>query len=94
MNGAGRYKFAVNSTIIQHLSDPHTTSTAEGGDVQGEKEGEEGVKSPSSKVGRRGMHSASGAYWNNERDGMWSYKYEGGESKGMDIVVSVMWIGV
>lgn len=46
------------------------------------------------KVGRRGMHSASGAYWNNERDGMWSYKFEGGEEKGMDIVVSVMWIGV
>lgn len=50
----------------------------------------EGQKS----VGRRGMHSASGAYWNNERDGMWSFKYEGGESKGMDIVVSIMWIGV
>lgn len=83
----------MNSTIIQHLSDPrgHTE------DHEGEKEikQEEGaeVKS-SSKVGRRGMHSASGAYWNNERDGMWSYKYEGGESKGMDIVVSVMWIGV
>ena len=24
------------------------------------------------------MHSASGAYWNNERDGMWSFKWEGG----------------
>ena len=46
------------------------------------------------KVGRRGMHSASGAYWNNERDGMWSHKYEGGEGRGMDIVISVMWIGV
>lgn len=40
------------------------------------------------------MHSASGAYWNNEKDGMWSHKYEGGESKGMDVVVSVMWIAV
>lgn len=46
------------------------------------------------KVGRRGMHSASGAYWNNEKDGMWSHKYEGGEGKGMDVVVSVMWIAV
>ena len=46
------------------------------------------------KVGRRGMHSASGAYWNNEKDGMWSHKYEGGEGKGMDIVISVMWIAV
>ena len=53
---------------------------------------EEGAEQKS--VGRRGMHSASGAYWNNERDGMWSFKYEGGESKGMDIVVSIMWIGV
>jgi hypothetical protein len=87
----------VNSTIIQHLSDPHSSSTEADNSTQGEKVKEEeegGVKGPSSKVGRRGMHSASGAYWNNERDGMWSYKYEGGEGKGMDIVVSVMWIGV
>ena len=74
-----KYKFAVNSTIIQHLYD--STATGEGTDSE-------------KKVGRRGMHSASGAYWNNERDGMWSYKYEGGEKKGMDIVISIMWIGV
>jgi hypothetical protein len=77
------------------LSDPRSS----GHDTEDEKRDvkqEEGaeVKSSASKVGRRGMHSASGAYWNNERDGMWSYKYEGGEGKGMDIVVSVMWIGV
>jgi hypothetical protein len=96
MGGAGRYKFAVNSTIIQHLSDPRGHTTEDEKEVKQEAgaDGEDGVKSTSSKVGRRGMHSASGAYWNNERDGMWSYKYEGGESKGMDIVVSVMWIGV
>lgn len=61
------------------------------------EEKEAGVRTgtePAKKVGRRGMHSASGAYWNNERDGMWSYKYEGGEGKGMDIVISLMWIGV
>jgi hypothetical protein len=90
----GRYKFAVNSTIIQHLSEPSEVRATE---VEGEAgetaEGGEGTGEPR-KVGRRGMHSASGAYWNNERDGMWSFKYEGGESKGMDIVVSVMWIGV
>lgn len=74
------YKFAVNSTIIQHLSDPRPS----GVDVSGEK----------SKVGRRGMHSAAGAYWNNEKDGMWSFKYEGGEAKGMDVVVCVMWIAI
>lgn len=83
-----RYKFAVNSTIIQHLSDPRSTGAE--ADAPAEGAGEVQQKS----VGRRGMHSASGAYWNNERDGMWSFKYEGGESKGMDIVVSIMWIGV
>jgi hypothetical protein len=91
----GRYKFAVNSTIIQHLSEP---SEVRGTEVEGEGEVAEGGEvagaGEARKVGRRGMHSASGAYWNNERDGMWSFKYEGGESKGMDIVVSVMWIGV
>ncbi|KAK5710564.1 hypothetical protein LTR15_012893 [Elasticomyces elasticus] len=81
-----KYKFCVNSTIIQHLSDPRPAA-AEGATAS------EGVEEPK-KVGRRGMHSASGAYWNNEKDGMWSHKYEGGEGKGMDIVVSVMWIAV
>jgi len=65
------YKFAVNSTIIQHLS-------AAGGDGE--------------PVGRRGMHSASGAYWNSERDGMFSYKFEGAMERGFDVVVSVVWI--
>jgi dynein light chain Tctex-type 1 len=45
-------------------------------------------------ISRRGMHSATGAFWNNERDGMWSFKYEGGEGKGFDVVVSVVWIGI
>ncbi|KAL1302837.1 hypothetical protein AAFC00_003170 [Neodothiora populina] len=76
------FKFAVNSTIIQHLSDPRPT----GSDSQS--------SSDPAKVGRRGMHSASGAYWNTEKDGMWSFKYEGGEAKGMDVVVSVMWIAI
>jgi len=40
------------------------------------------------------MHTAAGAYWNNEKDGMWSFKHEGAESKGMDVVISVMWIAV
>jgi len=44
--------------------------------------------------GRRGMHSATGAYWNNDTDGMWSWKYDGGESKGMDVIVSVIWVAV
>jgi hypothetical protein len=45
-------------------------------------------------VGRRGMHSATGAYWNNEKDGMWSFKYEEAAGKGMDVVISVTWIAV
>ncbi|OCK86820.1 uncharacterized protein K441DRAFT_701716 [Cenococcum geophilum 1.58] len=65
------FKYAVNSTIIQHLSP-----------VPGSSE--------PVPVGRRGMHSAVGAYWNNEKDGMWSFKYEGGDKKGMDIVISVI----
>ncbi|KAF2166786.1 hypothetical protein M409DRAFT_66358 [Zasmidium cellare ATCC 36951] len=77
---SSKYKFVVNTTIIQHLSDPRGV-------------GSDGL-SGDKKVGRRGMHSASGAFWNNEKDGMWSYKYEGGEGKGMDIVVSVMWVAV
>ena len=40
------------------------------------------------------MHSATGAYWNNETDGMWSWKYEGGERKGMDVVINVLWISM
>ncbi|OQO02897.1 hypothetical protein B0A48_11180 [Cryoendolithus antarcticus] len=62
----GQYKFAVTSTIIQHL---------EGREAEGE-----------GKLEKRGMHSASGAYWNSERDGMWSYKWEGGEGRRMDVV--------
>lgn len=93
-----KYKFAVNSTIIQHLSDPSQTTEeddeAETKDVEEKEAGVTTAPGASKKVGRRGMHSASGAYWNNERDGMWSHKYEGGEDKGMDIVISIMWIGV
>ncbi|KAK1092861.1 hypothetical protein LTR48_003494 [Friedmanniomyces endolithicus] len=96
-----KYKFCVNSTIIQHLSDPRSTGAGESSTPAEVGVGEEAVAGESGaaaaaakKVGRRGMHSASGAYWNNEKDGMWSHKYEGGEGKGMDIVVSVMWIAV
>jgi len=60
-----QYKFAVNSTIMQHSAD----DTANGD-----------VSSP----GKRGMHSASGAYWNSDKDGMWNFKYEKSESKGFD----------
>ncbi|KXL43632.1 hypothetical protein M433DRAFT_135557 [Acidomyces richmondensis BFW] len=90
-----KYKFCVNSTIIQHLSDPRPSGTSDlGVQTGGREDGVSMGSDTTKKVGRRGMHSASGAYWNNEKDGMWSHKYEGGEGKGMDIVISIMWIAV
>ncbi|KAK5091743.1 hypothetical protein LTR05_001928 [Lithohypha guttulata] len=72
-----KWKFVVNSTIIQHKSN---TVTQENGSK--------------SSGGRRGMHSAAGAYWNNAKDGMWSFKYEAAEKLGLDVVVGVVWIWV
>jgi dynein light chain Tctex-type 1 len=40
------------------------------------------------------MHSAVGAYWNNEKDGTYSYKWDGAEKIGMDIVISITWIAL
>jgi hypothetical protein len=53
-----------------------------------------GSPAEAEKAGRRGMHSAVGAFWNNEKDGTWSFKWEGAEKKGMDIVISITWIGL
>lgn len=93
----------MNSTIIQHLVPTSALSSSNTHSASVKKEGDE--KEPTTKseatstdgkphVGRRGMHSATGAYWNEKTDGMWSYKYEGGESKGLDVVISVIWIGI
>ncbi|KAI9822736.1 MAG: hypothetical protein M1832_002969 [Thelocarpon impressellum] len=117
---APAYKFAVNSTIIQHQAPPPAattstststststaTTTATEADARADTQPMAGgashertpavpvAKSASSGAGRRGMHSATGAYWNNERDGMWNYKFEGGDASGLDVVVSLIWIGV
>ncbi|KAI9855949.1 MAG: hypothetical protein M1824_005754 [Vezdaea acicularis] len=96
------YKYAVNSTIIQHLTPsaqlrkPTTTTSSTGTGPEGNGTAKAAaVKEKDTKaVGRRGMHSATGAYWNNERDGMWSFKYEGGEGKGLDVVVNVVWMSM
>ncbi|KAF2086074.1 hypothetical protein K490DRAFT_67000 [Saccharata proteae CBS 121410] len=80
------YKYAVNSTIIQHT--PTVSRPADSADSSPSDE------SSGPRGGRRGMHSASGAFWNNEKDGMWSFKYEAGEKKGLDVVISVMWISI
>ncbi|PVI07958.1 hypothetical protein DM02DRAFT_608561 [Periconia macrospinosa] len=53
-----------------------------------------GHPSEAATAGRRGMHSAVGAFWNTERDGTFSYKWDGAETKGMDVVISINWIGL
>ena len=53
-----------------------------------------GSPSEPEKHGRRGMHSAVGAFWNNEKDGTYSYKWEAAEKKGMDIVITITWIAI
>ncbi|KAL8631340.1 hypothetical protein Q9189_002939 [Teloschistes chrysophthalmus] len=83
-----QYKYAVTSTIIQHTTPPRLqpplsdAADTNGGDP---------LASP---VGRRGMHSASGAYWNTEKDGMWNWKYTRSEQKGFDVVLSIIWISI
>ncbi|KUJ15642.1 uncharacterized protein LY89DRAFT_707830 [Mollisia scopiformis] len=101
--GTPSYKYAVNSTIIQHLVPTSSLNRAKAtqesapsdatvttSDVKSEATGTDGKP----HVGRRGMHSATGAYWNEKTDGMWSFKYEGGENKGLDVVISVIWIAI
>ncbi|ERT02996.1 dynein light chain [Sporothrix schenckii 1099-18] len=101
-SGAPAFKFAVNSTIVQHLvptsqlNKSRGTDTAAGTDdssthVSGSKPAATGTDGKP-HVGRRGMHSAQAAYWNEKTDGMWTYKYDGGEGKGFDIIVMVLWI--
>ncbi|KFY09125.1 hypothetical protein V492_05595, partial [Pseudogymnoascus sp. VKM F-4246] len=72
------FKFAVNSTIIQHLVPTSNLGKSSGG-VKKEEEG-----ATAEQAGRRGMNSATGAYWNEATDGMWSFKFEGG--RGLDVV--------
>ncbi|KAF6229572.1 hypothetical protein HO173_011427 [Letharia columbiana] len=83
------YKFAVTSTIIQHTT-PHSSPVK---DVPSNAGSQDAVGAGSA-VGRRGMHSASGAYWDNKKDGMWNFKYEKAESKGFDVVLSILWISI
>ncbi|KAI9674359.1 MAG: hypothetical protein M1829_003761 [Trizodia sp. TS-e1964] len=105
---APQFKFSVNSTIIQHLTPAPAavaaslrTSSAEPSSAATETTTEDETRpllpltgTAEERVGRRGMHSATGAYWNNERDGMWCFKYEGGVAKGMDVVISLIWVAV
>lgn len=96
-SGSGNppFKFAVNSTIVQHLVPTSKLNKPAGGAAASE-EASSAATSTDGKphVGRRGMHSATGAYWNDKTDGMWTFKYEGDESKGMDVIVMLIWIGI
>ncbi|KAF4508012.1 hypothetical protein G6O67_004450 [Ophiocordyceps sinensis] len=94
------FKFACNSTIVQHLVPTSSLNRPRGGT---EIKKEEPYISTSTEatatdgkphVGRRGMHSATGAYWDEKKDGMWSFKFDGGESKGMDVVIMLIWVAI
>ena len=94
------FKFACNSTIVQHLVPTAALNKARGGtDTQTEAphvsaSSEATATDGKPHVGRRGMHSATGAYWDEKKDGMWTFKYDGGEGKGMDVIVMLIWIGI
>ncbi|KAM0483869.1 hypothetical protein ACHAPE_003652 [Trichoderma viride] len=99
-NGAPSYKFACNSTIVQHLVPTSALNKSRGGtDTKSEEphvstSTEATATDGKPHVGRRGMHSATGAYWDEKKDGMWTFKYDGGEGKGMDVVIMLIWIAV
>ncbi|KAK4126693.1 hypothetical protein N657DRAFT_630677 [Parathielavia appendiculata] len=80
------YKFAINSTIVQHVVPTSQLNKPTGPPA------EEGA-AKKGQAGRRGMHSATGGYWNEKTDGMWSFKWDG-EAKGLDVVLMVIWIAV
>lgn len=103
---APKYKYAVNSTIVQHLVPTSQLNKSKGTSTSAGTSTDEAAKDEAASastatatdgkphVGRRGMHSATGAYWNEETDGMWSYKYDGGEAKGLDVVIMLIWISL
>ncbi|KAJ9631878.1 hypothetical protein H2203_000278 [Taxawa tesnikishii (nom. ined.)] len=42
---------------------------------------------------QQGIHSATGGYWDNEKDGVWHTRYEGA-GKGLGVIVSISWFSV
>ncbi|MCJ1389193.1 hypothetical protein MMC18_002048 [Xylographa bjoerkii] len=89
------YKFVVTSTIVQNIMPSKTqsagTSTASNVEDGAGLDGSNVVDAKASG-GKRGMHSASGAYWNKEKDGSWSYKFDGGDVREFDVVITVIWV--
>ncbi|KAK3316694.1 Tctex-1 [Apodospora peruviana] len=93
--GGAKYKFAINSTIVQHVV-PNSQLNKSSSTSTGVKEEDSGAAAAAAKkgqAGRRGMHSATGGYWNEKTDGMWSFKFDG-EAKGLDVVIMLIWIAV
>ncbi|KAH7376443.1 Tctex-1 [Plectosphaerella cucumerina] len=94
------FKFACNSTIVQHLVPTASLNKSKGSEAGAEEPhistSSETPTATDGKphVGRRGMHSSTGAYWDEKKDGMWSYKYDGGEGKGLDVVVMLIWVAI
>lgn len=91
------YKFAINSTIVQHVVPTSQLSKSTGTSTSpaAEEGSSSSAPAPAKKgqAGRRGMHSATGGFWNEKTDGMWSFKFDG-EDKGLDVVVMLIWIAV
>ncbi|KAK7749205.1 hypothetical protein SLS62_008387 [Diatrype stigma] len=95
------HKFVVNSTIVQHLIPTSALNKPKGGSEAKADEphistSSDGPTATDGKphVGRRGMHAATQAFWDQKTDGLWSFKYDGGEAKGMDVVITVIWVAV
>lgn len=94
LEGEQRYKFAINSTIVQHsVPTAAPTYASTGTSTTDNSTAVSNTEKKKAATGRRGMHSATGGYWNQATDGMWSYKYEGGDDKGFDVVIMLIWIG-
>ena len=85
---APAYKFAINSTIVQHVVPTSQLNKPAGAGAAAD----EGA-AKKGQAGRRGMHSATGGFWNEKTDGMWSFKWDG-EAKGLDVVLMLIWIAV
>lgn len=95
---APSYKLAINSTIVQHVVPNSQLNRSTGTSSGAGEEAEDGKSATTTEknkgqAGRRGMHSATGGYWNEKTDGMWSFKYSG-EDKGLDVVIMLIWIAI
>ncbi len=86
------YKFAINSTIVQHVV-PNSQMNKSTAPAAGDDDAQSSATEKKGQAGRRGMHSATGGFWNEKTDGMWSFKYSG-EAKGLDVVLMLIWIAV